>query len=86
MSGEKVCKMAWSLMAVWMDWRFAEVKISGLLRLVMRRVLEGGVGCCRGGRSERSSDMFGECRFDGVGGEWADEGGVETSIAIVAMG
>ena len=63
------------------------MKISGAVRLVIRRVLLGGVGWLRGGRSERSRERLGEWRLREVGlGEWVLEvGGVETSIAIVAM-
>ena len=65
------------------------MKISGAVRLVIRRVLLGGVGWLRGGRSERSRERFREWRLllREVGlGEWVVEvGGVETSIAIVAL-
>ena len=62
-----------------MDSRTEEVKISRDCRLVIRRVLLGGVGCERGGRSEKSRDMLKERRFEGD-----DEvGGVEMSIAMV---
>ena len=37
-----------------MEARDSGVKMSALLRLVKRRVLEGGVGCVSGGRLERS--------------------------------
>lgn len=37
-------------------WRLSGRKISLSLRFVMRRVLEGGVGCTRGGRLERSRE------------------------------
>jgi len=69
LSGAKMWIVACSLMAVEMDSRTAEVKISRDWRLVIRRVLLGGVGCERGGRSERSSDMLGEWRLvvGGVG-------------------
>jgi hypothetical protein len=55
-----------------------EVKISRDWRLVMRRVLLGGVGCERGGRSEKSRDMLKERRFEGDA-----VGGVEISIAMI---
>lgn len=29
----------------------------------MSKVFEGGVGCDKGGRSEKSSESEGECRF-----------------------
>ena len=82
-SGEKVWIGACSLMARWMLSKLADVKISGAWRLVMSRVLLGGDGWLRGGRSVRSIERFGERRFDG---DCAfDDGGVETSIAIVAI-
>lgn len=40
-----------------MVWRLSARKISASCRLVMRRVFEGGVGCCRGGMEERSMDI-----------------------------
>jgi len=64
-----------------MDSRTVEVKISRDWRLVIRRVLLGGVGCERGGRSERSRDMFGEWRLEGEA-----VGGVEMSMAMVGDG
>jgi len=69
LSGAKMWIVACSLMAVEMDSRTAEVKISRDWRFVIKRVLLGGVGCERGGRSERSSDMLGEWRLvvGGVG-------------------
>jgi hypothetical protein len=69
LSGAKMWIVACSLMAVEIDSRTAEVKISRDWRLVIRRVLLGGVGVERGGRSEKSSDMFGEWRLvvGGVG-------------------
>ena len=79
MRGAKMWIVACSLMAVEMDSRTEEVKISRDCRFVMRRVLLGGVGCERGGRSEKSRDMLKERLFEGD-----DEvGGVEMSIAIV---
>jgi hypothetical protein len=56
-------------MALEMDSRTAEVKMSRDSRPVIRRVLLGGVGCERGGRLEKSSDMLGEWRLvvGGVG-------------------
>ena len=37
-------------------WRVVAWKVEGLLRFVIRRVLEGGEGVVSGGREERSSD------------------------------
>ena len=65
-----------------MDSRTEEVKISRDCRFVMRRVLLGGVGCERGGRSEKSRDMLKERRFEG---EAEAVGGVEISMAIVSV-
>ena len=47
----------------------------------------GGEGWLNAGRSERSIERFGEWRLREVGlGDWfLEDGGVETSIAIVAM-
>lgn len=42
--------------------------------------MEGGEGCVSGGRSERSSERFGEWRRVG---EVAPVGGVDISIAMV---
>lgn len=61
-----------------MDSRTEEVKISRDWRLVIKRVLLGGVGVERGGRSEKSRDMFGEWRLVGDA-----LGGVEISMAMV---
>lgn len=63
------------------------MKISGACRFVMRRVLLGCAGSMSGGRSERSRDMFGERDFlePGCGEESLDIGGVEMSIATVAI-
>jgi len=58
-----------------MDSRTAEVKISRDSRPVIRRVLLGGVGCERGGRVEKSSDMLGEWRLV--------EGGVGIMVVMV---
>lgn len=67
--------------------RLAEANISGAWRLVMRSVLLGGEGWLKGGRSVRSRERFGDCRFRplGEGEAGLDDGGVETSIAVVAM-
>lgn len=63
-----------------MDSRTEEVKISRDWRLVIRRVLLGGVGCERGGRSEKSRDMLKERRFEGE-----EAGGVEMSMAMIVV-
>lgn len=62
-----------------MDSRTEEVKMSRDCRLVIRRVLLGGVGCERGGRSEKSRDMLKDRRFEGDD----EAGGVEMSMAMV---
>jgi len=46
-----------ALMRSLMVCRLSARKISASWRLVIRRVFEGGVGCCRGGIEERSIDM-----------------------------
>lgn len=87
-SGAKVWIVACSFIACEIDSRFAAVKISGALRLVMRSVLLGGAGLLRAGRSERSRERFGECRLFGpidLGDEPVDVGGVGI-IVIVPMG
>jgi hypothetical protein len=81
LSGAKMWIVACSLMALEMDSRTEEVKISREARPVIRRVLLGGVGVERGGRSEKSRDMFGEWRFEGD-----VVGGVEMSMAIMMGG
>lgn len=73
LSGEKVWIFACWLIAWVMLSRFAAVKISGALRLVMRRVLLGGVGCESAGKSERSMERFGERRREGDVGEGAGD-------------
>ena len=84
--GAKVWMVACSLMAREMDSRLEEVKISGAWRLVMRRVLLGGEGWLKAGRSERSRERLGERRLAPVGGEADVEvGGVDRSIAIVVI-
>src|SRR4051812_36726227 len=80
--GAKMWIVACSLMAVGMDLRTGGGKMSRDCRFVMRRVLLGGVGCERGGRSEKSRDMLKERRFEG---EAEAVGGVEISIAIVSV-
>ncbi len=62
-----------ALMRSLMVWRLSARKISASWRLVISSVFEGGVGCCRGGREERSIDIgvldpFDEAGRD-VGGE-----------------
>ena len=42
--------------------RFVGVKMRGSSKFVIIRVLDGGVGCERAGRSERSMERFGEWR------------------------
>jgi len=54
LSGAKACICAVSDIDSRMEDRDSGVKMSMLLRLVKRRVLEGGVGCVSGGRLERS--------------------------------
>jgi hypothetical protein len=78
LSGAKMWIVACSLMAVEMDSRTAEVKISRDSRPVIRRVLLGGVGCERGGRLEKSSDMLGEWRLV--------VGGVGIMVVMVVVG
>lgn len=46
-----------ALMRSLIVWRLSARKISGSCRLVIRRVLEGGVGIARGGMAERSMDI-----------------------------
>jgi len=41
-------------------WMLSARKIEGSFKFVMRRVLEGGVGCESGGIVDKSMDMFGE--------------------------
>jgi len=41
-----------------MVWRLSARKMEASWRLVIRRVLEGGVGWIKGGRFERSMDML----------------------------
>lgn len=54
--GAQVWMGAEVLISSLMDWRLSGRKISVSLRLVMRRVLDGGVGCVSGGRLERSRE------------------------------
>lgn len=46
------------LMSSRMVWRLSARKTEGSCRLVMRSVLDGGVGICNGGIAERSIDIF----------------------------
>lgn len=73
-----------ALMRSLMVWRLSARKISASWRLVIRRVFEGGVGCCSGGREERSIDIgvldpLDETGRD-VGGEFS-----ELSVAILVV-
>lgn len=61
-------------------WRLSARKISGSWRLVMRRVLEGGVGMERGGIVERSMDIGVRDSLD----EGREERG-ELSVDILAV-
>lgn len=65
--------------------RFDDANISGASRLVIKSVLLGGVGWLRGGRSVRSIERFGEWRLRD-GDAPFDDGGVDTSIAVAAIG
>lgn len=47
-------------------------KILGSSSLVMRRVLDGGAGCCSGGMLDRSIDKGDRERFCDKGGEGVD--------------
>lgn len=67
-----------------MVWRLSARKISESWRLVMRRVFEGGVGCCRGGREERSIDIGVRDPFDETGREVGGEEG-ELSVVILVV-
>lgn len=73
-----------ALMRSLMVWRLSARKISASWRLVMRRVFEGGVGCCRGGIEERSIDIGVLDPFDETG---RDAGGElsELSVAILVV-
>jgi len=57
-SGAQECIGAEALTRSLMVWRLSGRKISGSERLVMRRVLEGGVGWTSGGMVLRSIDIF----------------------------
>lgn len=70
---------AWSLIADWIDERFAVAKITGSCRFVIRSVFEGVAGCVSGGKSERSIERFGEWRRVG---DDAPVGGVDISMAM----
>lgn len=86
--GLKVCTGACSLRRLWRAVRVLAVKISGAWRLVTRRVLDGGEGCIKGGRVDRSMERPGLVRRRREGGCWAGEaaGGADMSIVrSVAM-
>lgn len=69
-------------MACWMLSKLAAVKISGACRLVMIRVLLGGVGCDSCGRSVRSMERLGDRRLLDDAGE---TGGEDICIVMAAM-
>lgn len=77
-SGAQECIGAEELIRSLMVCMLSARNISGSLRLVMRSVLEGGVGIDRGGRVERSMDMLAFLDSLDVG---LDEGG-EVSDSI----
>ncbi len=68
-------------------WMLSARNISGSLRLVIRRVFEGGVGWTRGGRLERSIDIGLDLRDDGRerGGEVGDDGELSDDILAVLL-
>ncbi len=49
---------------------------------MIRRVFEGGVGCCRGGREERSIDIGVLDPFDEVG---RDDGGEVSEVSAIIL-
>lgn len=65
-----------------MVWRLSARNISESCRLVMRRVFEGGVGCCRGGIEERSIDIGVLDPFDETG---RDVGGELSELSVVIV-
>lgn len=65
-----------------MVWRLSARKISGSWRLVTRRVFDGGVGCCRGGREERSIDIGVLDPLDETG---RDVGGEEVLLSVAIL-
>lgn len=79
--------LPWAAMADRIEARFASVKIRGVCRFVIIRVLEGCEGVLRPGMSERSRERFGLCRRLRlvVSLEARERGGVgvEMSVAIV---
>lgn len=63
--------------------KFAAVKISGACKLVMMRVLLGGVGCESAGRSVRSMERLGERRLlDDTGEAGGDDICIVKAAAI----
>ncbi len=79
LSGEKELSVASSLMCCLIVAREAGWNILGFSRRVIRRVLEGGAGCERGGREDKSSDRGERERFaDNEPGEEAVETGGES--------
>jgi len=64
-------------------WRFGAEKISRDRRLVIRRVLEGGVGCVRGGRVDRSSDNG--VRTPEERRDWRGENSGDGDVAILVL-
>lgn len=77
--------LPWAAMAVRIEARLVSVKIRGLLRFVIIRVLEGCEGVLRPGMSERSRERFGLWRRLRLVAslEARERGGVEMSVAIV---
>lgn len=86
-SGAKEWVVAWASRADFMLARFGAVKIEGSLRLVIIRVLEGGVGCESWGRSLKSRESEGEWRrfVDVVVGESVGEEVGEDMIVVVVV-
>lgn len=81
--GAKEWRGAWLLIASRMTARFCVVKVSGVLRFVIRSVFEGGVGCESAGRSDRSRERLERRRLvpeevEDVG----ESGGDATSVAM----
>lgn len=72
-----------ALMRSLMVWRLSARKISASCRLVMRRVFEGGVGCCSGGIEERSNDIGVLEPLDETG---RDVGGELSVLSVAILG
>ena len=72
-----------ALMRSLMVWRLSARKISASCRLVMRRVFEGGVGCCSGGIEERSNDIGVLDPLDETG---RDVGGELSALSAAILG